>query len=63
MTEQPSHQSHEAGNSRLKNFLRQEREDGLHPAIKALHARPNSRVEDHNRRAVEYARIARGRSV
>ncbi len=53
----------EAGTSRLRNFLQHERESGLHPAIKALHERPNSRSEESNRRAVEYARIARGHSV
>lgn len=53
----------EAGASRLRNFLQHEREGGLHPAIKALHERPSTRNEDANRRAVEYARIARGHNV
>lgn len=63
MTDHSPSSEPEAGTSRLRNFLRQEREGGLHPAIKALHERPSTRNEDANRRAVEYARIARGHSV
>lgn len=45
-------------NARLREFLRQERESGTHPAIEKLHSRHQMRAED-NRRAVEFARIER----
>lgn len=45
-------------NTRMREFLRQERESGTHPAIEALRARPQMRSED-NRRMVEFARIER----
>lgn len=48
------------GTSRLRAFTLHEREAGTHPAIVALRNRPQTRGED-NRRAVEYARIERGR--
>ena len=46
----------------LREFTRQERESGIHPAIQTLHARPASR-SDSNRRAEEFTRIERGRAV
>lgn len=45
---------------RLRRFVQQERESGLHPAIRALHQRAHGRDGDTNGRAVQYARIARG---
>lgn len=47
------------GAARLREFLRLDREGGMHGAIRALHARPHARAED-SRKAAEYARIARG---
>ncbi|WP_295042501.1 hypothetical protein [uncultured Paracoccus sp.] len=47
------------GATRLREFMRQDREDGTHPAIEALRARPQMRAEE-NRKFVEYARIDRG---
>lgn len=49
-----------AGSSRLREFLRQDRESGTHPVIKTLRSRPKER-DSENRKAVEYVRIARGR--
>lgn len=48
------------GAARLRAFLRQERAEGLHEAIRSLHARPQARSQD-SRKAAEYARIARGK--
>ncbi|AGT10042.1 hypothetical protein [Paracoccus aminophilus] len=56
-------QEREAGSSRLAHFVQHEREGGVHPAVKELHQRPAPRAEESNRRAVEYARIERGRQV
>lgn len=47
------------GAARLREFLRLDREGGMHGAIRALHARPHARAEG-SRKAAEYARIARG---
>ena len=44
--------------ARLREFLRQEREASLHPAIETLRSRPQMRAEE-NRRAMEYTRIER----
>lgn len=48
--------------NRLREYLRQERESGTHSAIWALHSRPSTRGSV-NRKAAEYLRIARGRTV
>ncbi len=48
--------------NRLREYTRQERESGMHPAIWALHSRPLMRGSV-NRKAAEYLRIARGRTV
>ncbi|WP_410218907.1 hypothetical protein [Paracoccus sp. (in: a-proteobacteria)] len=48
------------GMSRLAAFLQHERADGLHKAVRSLHARPQSRTEA-GRKIAEYLRIARGR--
>ena len=47
---------------RLREFVRQEREAGVHPAIQALRSRPQSRDGD-SRKAAEYLRIDRGQRV
>lgn len=54
--------SRRAGASRLGAFLQKEREEGTHPAVAALRARPRQR-EHQSRKALEYARIERGRMV
>lgn len=63
MTKETEQARRDDSGSRTENFLRQEREGGLHPAIKELHQRPTHGDSDTNRRAVEYARIERGRQV
>ncbi|WP_312525439.1 hypothetical protein [Paracoccus sp. (in: a-proteobacteria)] len=63
MTDQSAKQAQPHSSARLESYLRQEREGGVHPAIKALHSRPNSRSQETNHRAVEFTRIARGREV
>lgn len=60
MTRPISDKPEDRGTSRLREFTRQEREAGTHPAIETLRTRPQTRSEE-NRRAVEYARIERGR--
>ena len=47
---------------RLREFTRQERESGLHPAIEALRTRPQTRDGD-GRKTAEYLRIDRGQRV
>ncbi|WP_347137992.1 hypothetical protein [Paracoccus sp. SSK6] len=59
MTKPISDRPEEKGTIRLREFTRQDRESGIHPAIMALRARPQTRGEV-NRKAVEYARIERG---
>ena len=54
--DQPRSYSH----NRLREFTRQERESGVHPAISALRSRPLTRGAE-NRKAAEYLRIERGR--
>lgn len=53
-------QPRSTSNTRLREFIRQERQSGRHPAVLALMARPKDRA-DENRKAVEFARILRGR--
>lgn len=50
------------GQNRLREFTRQEREAGMHPAISALRSRPVMRGAE-NRKTAEYLRIDRGRTV
>ncbi|MDM7458253.1 MAG: hypothetical protein P3W94_002645 [Paracoccus sp. (in: a-proteobacteria)] len=50
------------GNMRLREFLRQERDGGLHPSVQALHARHTCR-EASGRKLAEYARVERGHLV
>lgn len=49
-------------NLRLREYLRQERDGGLHPFIRALHARSAGRAAT-SRKLAEYARVERGRLV
>lgn len=56
-------QKRDSGNGRARNYLQQERESGLHPAIRALRNRPHSRDEVRNHRAAEFARIERGHTA
>lgn len=51
-------QPRENSGTRLREFARYERESGTHPAIEALHSRPQMRAED-NRLAAEFLRIER----
>lgn len=48
-----------SGQNRLREYTRQERESGVHPAISTLRSRPQTRGED-NRKTAEYLRIERG---
>lgn len=59
MTKPISDRPEEKGTIRLREFARQDRESGIHPAIMALRSRPQMRG-DMNRKVVEYARIERG---
>lgn len=47
---------------RFRHFVRQERESGIHPAIRALHARAKGEAVGQGR-AVQYARIERGHTA
>lgn len=48
------------GKNRLREFARQERESGMHPAISILRSRPAMRGAE-NRKTAEFLRIDRGR--
>lgn len=64
MTRHIADRSRDDGSGRTRNYTRQERESGLHPAIAALRMRPRARSsEETNRRAAEFARIERGYRV
>lgn len=58
MTKHISDQPRYQGNQRLAEFTRQEREEGLHPAVEALRTRPKTRSET-GRKTAEYLRIER----
>lgn len=49
-----------AGSGRLRAYVAQDREAGVHPAIQALHRRPHMRDAEDGRKTAEYARIERG---
>lgn len=59
MTKHISDQPRTQHGARLREFTRQERESGTHPAVAILRARPKSRGED-NRKTAEFLRIERG---
>lgn len=48
------------GQARLREYTRQERESGMHPAIAALRSRPQDRGAE-NRKTAEFLRIDRNR--
>lgn len=54
-----SDQTRSQGQTRLREFTRQERESGVHPAIEALRHRPQMREGD-GRKTAEFLRIDRG---
>lgn len=62
MSKHISDQPREQGNARLREFTRQEREAGTHPAIATLRSRPKDRDGD-GRKTAEYARIERGHTA
>ena len=47
-------------NGRLRSYVAQDRQSGIHPAIEALHRRPHGRDGDESRKTSEYTRIERG---
>lgn len=59
MTKHISDQPRTTGEARLREYTRQEREAGTHPAITALRTRPQTRGDD-NRKTVEFLRIDHG---
>lgn len=59
MSKHISDQPRTAGQKRLREYTRQERESGVHPAIMTLRNRPQTRGGD-NRKTAEYLRIERG---
>ena len=60
MTQTLTDQDRNAGSARLRAYLTQDREAGMHPAIQALHRRARTRDGDDGRKTVKYARIERG---
>lgn len=62
MTRHISDQPREPGQNRLREFIRQERESGTHPAIRSLRSRPRDHDAE-GRKTAEFLRIARGRTV
>lgn len=60
MTRHLADQPRTRGSARTREFLKQERAEGMHAAIRALHSQPKARSDD-SRKATEYARIARGK--
>ncbi|MFV0384314.1 hypothetical protein [Paracoccus sp. (in: a-proteobacteria)] len=62
MTKHVSDQPRSHSEARLREFTRQERESGVHPAIDTLRSRPKDRSAD-GRKTAEFARIERGKTV
>lgn len=62
MTKHISDQPRSHRGLRLREYTRQERESGIHPAIAALRSRPQKR-DSASRKIAEYMRIERGRMV
>lgn len=58
MSKHISDQPREAGSGRMREYLRQERQSGTHPAVVALRTRAHDRTEDSGKTA-EYLRIDR----
>lgn len=62
MTKHLSDQPRSQDGARLREYTRQERESGTHPAIETLRSRPKTRGDD-NRKTSEFVRIERGETV
>lgn len=62
MSDRPSSHESDTIHARLREFTRQERESGTHPAINELRARPKERSAE-NRKMAEFLRIERGHQV
>lgn len=60
MTKKLTDRERSTANGRVRSYVTQERESGIHPAISKLHRRPHGRADDESRKASEYARIERG---
>lgn len=60
MTKHISDQPRSQSGTRLREYTRQEREAGVHPAISTLHSRAKERG-DENRKTAEFLRIDRGK--
>ena len=60
MTKSRTDHERSTGTGRMRAYLAQDREAGLHPAFQALHQRPHSRDGDDRRKTAEYTRIERG---
>ncbi|MBO9453600.1 hypothetical protein J7376_10640 [Paracoccus sp. R12_1] len=60
MTKHISDQPRAHAGTRLREYTRQEREAGMHPAVATLRARPQTRGQE-NRKTAEYLRIERDR--
>lgn len=62
MTRHVSDKPRATGTTRMREYTRQEREEGRHPSTVALHARPRPAAEG-NRKLREFTRIDRGRET
>jgi hypothetical protein len=60
MSRHISDQPRNQGSTRMREFIRQERETGTHPAVTTLRTRPQERDKD-SRKAAQFLRIERGR--
>ncbi|SDD40814.1 hypothetical protein SAMN05421538_101551 [Paracoccus isoporae] len=60
MTKKLTDRERSTANGRVRSYVTQDRESGLHPSISKLHRRHHARAEDDSRKASEYARIERG---
>lgn len=60
MTKTVTDRERSTGNGRVRAFVNQERQSGVHPAVETLRRRPHERDGDESRKASEYARIERG---
>ena len=62
MTKHLSDQPRSQTGARMREFARQDRESGTHPAVEALRTRPRDR-DDENRTTQEFVRIDRGHTA
>lgn len=62
MNKHVSDQPRSQNGTRLREYARQEREGGTHPAIETLRARPKMRG-DENRKTAEFLRIERDQTA